>query len=91
MHLQLFVLEWRNNKFNWQIDRTGKRLKYEFVRDTAESNSLCCFLLFSVTVNDERPQPHFTIFYTKSELKLGRNKDQYNIGVLLHFVQLVYL
>lgn len=85
MHIQLFALEWRNNKFNWQIDHTGKWLKYEFVRDIAKSNSLCC-LLFSVTVNDERLQPHFTIFYTKSELKLGRNKDQYNVGVLLHFV-----
>lgn len=29
------------------------------------------------------------LFYTMLQLKL--NKDQYNIGILLYFVQLVYL
>lgn len=68
MHLQLFVLEQCNNKFSWQIYSNGKSLKYRFVRDTAKSISLCCFLLFSASVNDKRPQQRVMLYHVAAEI-----------------------
>lgn len=68
MHPQLFVLERCNNKFNWQVYSTGKRLKNGFVRDTAKSISLCCFLLFSASENDKRPQQRVSLYHAAAEI-----------------------